>query len=74
MVLCPREMPLGKVHLRNLVQASELGCTIIPPMLTFYNGPKTMQDQINHVIGKVVRMFGLESDEFVAWEGRAEET
>jgi len=39
-VLVPREMPLGKVHLRNLSEAADLGCSIIPPMLTFYNGPQ----------------------------------
>ena len=37
-VLCPREMPLGKVHLRNLKIAIDLGCMIVPPMLCFYNG------------------------------------
>lgn len=68
-VLVPREMPFGKVHLRNLKEASELGCTIVPPMLTFYNGPVTLEDQINHVIGKVLRFFDLEHSEFVAWEG-----
>jgi len=68
-VLVPREMPFGKVHLRNMATAADLGCTIVPPMLTFYNGPVTLEDQINHVVGKVVRFFGLEHDKFVAWEG-----
>jgi 4-hydroxy-3-polyprenylbenzoate decarboxylase len=43
LVLCPREMPLGRVHLRNLLAASELGWAIIPPMLTFYNHPMTVE-------------------------------
>ena len=68
-VLVPREMPFGKVHLRNMQEAADLGCTIVPPMLTFYNGPTTLEDQINHVVGKVLRFFGLEHDKFVAWEG-----
>jgi len=68
-VLVPREMPFGKVHLRNMATAADLGCTIVPPMLTFYNGPVTLEDQINHVVGKVIRFFGLEHDKFVAWEG-----
>mgnify|MGYP003296783470 CR=1 FL=1 len=51
-VLVPREMPLGKIHLRNLNQAANDGCVIVPPVLTFYNGPQTIGDQINHIIGK----------------------
>jgi 4-hydroxy-3-polyprenylbenzoate decarboxylase len=68
-VLVPREMPFGKVHLRNMATAADLGCTIVPPMLTFYNGPVTLEDQIDHVVGKVLRFFGLEHDKFVPWKG-----
>ena len=69
MVLSPREMPLGRVHLRNLNSAAEYGCIIMPPMLTFYNGPVTIEDQIWHVVGKILRQFGLEPRHFRAWEG-----
>lgn len=68
-VLVPREMPLGKVHLRNLKEAAELGCTIIPPMLTFYNTQGTIADQMNHVIGKVLMQFGLRHKNFIPWKG-----
>lgn len=68
-VLCPRETPLGRVHLRNMLAASELGCAIVPPMLTFYNAPQTVQEQINHVVGKVLLQFGLADTDFVPWEG-----
>lgn len=68
-VLVPREMPLGKVHIRNMLTASELGCVLVPPMLTFYNGPVTLDDEVNHVIGKVLRQIGLEPTDFKAWQG-----
>lgn len=68
-VLVPREMPLGKIHVRNMLAAADAGCVLIPPMLTFYNGPITLDDQINHVVGKVLRQFGLEPRKFHAWEG-----
>lgn len=68
-VLVPREMPLGKVHLRNLAQAADLGCAIVPPMLTFYNGADTVEKQIDHVVGKVLLQFGLRHDAFRPWEG-----
>lgn len=68
-VLVPREMPLGKIHLKNLTVASDLGCVIVPPMLTFYNAPENLCDQINHVIGKVLMQFGIAHDQFIPWEG-----
>lgn len=71
-VLVPREMPLSKVHLRNLKEAAELGYTIIPPMLTFYNTSNThgtLFGQINHVVGKILMQFGLQHNDFVPWEG-----
>lgn len=68
-VLVPREMPLGKLHIRNLKEVSDLGCIIVPPMLTFYNNPQTIEEQINHIIGKVLMQFGLDHKKFIAWEG-----
>ncbi len=68
-VLCPREMPLGKIHLKNMLQAAELGCTILPPMLTFYNAPASLEDQVSHVVGKILMQFGLRHSSFRPWEG-----
>lgn len=68
LVLCPREMPLGRIHLRNLTLAAEAGAAIVPPMLTFYNRPTTVDEQIDHVIGKILLQFGIVPDNFRAWE------
>ena len=68
-VLCPRETPLGKVHLRNLCTAAELGCTIIPPVMSFYSGQTTMEDQIHHITGKLLMQFDLDYPLFHPWEG-----
>lgn len=70
-VLVPRETPLSKIHLRNLQTAADAGCAIVPPMLTFYNGADTLQKQMDHVIGKVLLQFHLQSDRFVPWDGAA---
>lgn len=72
-VLVPREMPMGKIHLRNMKEAADLGCTIVPPVLTFYNGPKTIVDQINHIVGKILMQFGITYDKFIPWTGVEEE-
>lgn len=71
-VLVPREMPFSRLHLRNLKEAADLGCAIVPPMLTFYNGPQTMEDQINHIVGKVLMQFGITYDNFKPWKGCGE--
>ena len=68
-VLVPREMPLGRVHLRNMLSASELGCAIVPPMLTFYNGADSLQSQIDTVVGKVLMQFSIIPENFKPWEG-----
>ncbi len=68
-ILVPRELPLSAVHLRNLTQAASDGCIIMPPMLTFYNRPDTVQQMINHLVGKVMAMFGLPFTDFVPWSG-----
>ena len=72
-ILVPRETPLNKIHLRNLLQAADAGCTIMPPMMTFYNNPQSLQDQVNHIIGKVLIQLGLEPDSFKPWQGSPNE-
>ena len=69
LVIVPREMPLGKIHLKNMLLAAELGCSIVPPMLTFYNAPDGMQSQITHLIGKILMQFGIDTHNFKPWQG-----
>lgn len=69
-VLMPREMPLNRAQLRNLLECAEGGCTILPPMLTFYNRPSTMDDQVRHAVGKALMQFGLDHEGFKPWDGR----
>lgn len=68
-VLVPREMPVNQAHLRNMLQAAEDGYAIVPPMLTFYNGAESLDEQVDHVVGKVLMQLGLEYDRFRPWEG-----
>lgn len=68
-VVVPREMPLNKAHLRNLMLLSDLGYVIIPPMLTFYNKADTVEKQIAHIIGKILSQFGICPDNYVPWQG-----
>lgn len=69
LVLVPRETPLSSVHLRRLLEASEAGATIVPAMPAFYHRPATLQEAVDHVVGKVMTALGLKQTLFPPWDG-----
>jgi len=73
LVLAPREMPLSTLHLENMLKASQYGAVVIPPLLTFYHQPQTVEDLIHPVIGKILLQFGLSYPRFSAWNGLSHE-
>lgn len=68
LVLVARESPLSTVHLRNLYEVSRLGAVIVPPMLTYYNRPRTIEDCTRHMVGRILSQFDLGGDAY-QWEG-----
>lgn len=69
LVLMPRETPLHLGHCRLLVQAAEMGAVIAPPMPAFYNAPRTILDTVDHSVGRVLDLFGLENGLARRWAG-----
>ena len=70
LVLAARETPLSGIHLRNLYELSMLpGVRIIPPMMTFYHKPATIDDMVYHVAAKLLEPFGIEAKEYRRWNG-----
>lgn len=69
LVLVPRESPLHLVHLRNLTTLTELGAVVVPPMVSLYQKPKTVAEVIDHTVGKVLDLFGLENELYRRWDG-----
>lgn len=69
LVLLVREAPLHLGHLRLMVQAAEMGATIVPPVPAFYNFPKTLDDIINHTVGRVLDLFHLDVEIVKRWQG-----
>lgn len=67
LVIVPRECPLSTIHLRNMLSLSELGTSIIPPMVTYYNAPVSLADMNRHIIAKVLDKFGIEVAGFKRW-------
>ena len=54
LVIVPRETPLSTIHLKNMYELSKVGVTILPAMPGFYNHPETLDDIINHIVGKTL--------------------
>ncbi|MEE4274537.1 MAG: UbiX family flavin prenyltransferase [Thermoleophilia bacterium] len=69
LVLVPRETPLSSIHLRRLLEASEAGAAIVPAMPAFYHRPATLQEAVDHIVGKVLTTLGLEQTLFPPWDG-----
>ena len=70
LVLVPRETPLSKIHLENMARLADAGSVILPAMPGFYHRPKTMDDLIDHVVGKVLDQFDIDHGLFKRWGGQ----
>ena len=69
LVLCIRETPLNRVHLRNMTWAAEGGATIYPLIPTFYNRPSTLPEMAHQFACRVLGFVGLEQPDAYVWEG-----
>jgi 4-hydroxy-3-polyprenylbenzoate decarboxylase len=69
LVLMPREAPLHVGHCKLLYEAAQLGAVIAPPMPAFYSQPQTIDDLINHSVGRVLDLFDLDAGILKRWEG-----
>ena len=68
LILVPREMPFSRIHLRNMKELADLGVVIMPPVMTFYNQPATIEGQINHIVNKILLQLKLPT-EVIEWRG-----
>ena len=66
-ILMPREMPLSPIHLENMLKLSKLGVVIMPPIPAFYGKPKTVEDIVDFVVGRVLDNLGIPNDLFRRW-------
>lgn len=70
LVLAARETPLSAIHLRNMHELAMIpGVRIIPPMLTYYIKPESVEEMTCHIAAKLVEPFGIEAPEYKRWEG-----
>jgi 4-hydroxy-3-polyprenylbenzoate decarboxylase len=69
LVMVVRETPLHKGHLRLMLGAADMGAVIYPPMPAFYSMPQTIDDLVNHTVGKVLDLFDIKHDLVNRWQG-----
>ena len=69
LVLAVRETPLHAGHLELMLKAARLGATILPPLPAFYHHPETIDDLIDHSVGKILDQLDIEHDLFDRWSG-----
>ncbi len=67
LVLVVRETPLHQGHLRLMTLAADMGAHLLPPVPSFYHQPKTIEDIIDHTIGKIFDYFKIDHDLFKRW-------
>jgi 4-hydroxy-3-polyprenylbenzoate decarboxylase len=69
LILLVRETPLHLGHLSNMAKVTEMGAVVFPPIPAFYHRPQTIREVIDHTIGKLLDILGIEHDLFPRWAG-----
>ena len=69
LVLVARETPLSTIHLRNLYELSQMGVVVLPPMLSYYHKPESLDEMTHYTVCRVLDQFGIAIPGFKRWEG-----
>lgn len=72
LILVIRETPLSLIQLRNMVEAAEAGAVILPASPAFYSRPKSVEDMVDVIVGRVLDLLGISNDLYPRWRGRSE--
>ena len=67
LVLMVRETPFSAIHLENMLKLARLGIVILPPVTEFYTKPTTIDEIVNHGVGKCLDQFDIEHDLYKRW-------
>lgn len=72
LVLAAREAPLNLAHLRNMVAVTEMGAIVFPPVPAFYQKPRSVDELVDHMAGRLLELAGVEQALSPAWRGLRE--
>jgi 4-hydroxy-3-polyprenylbenzoate decarboxylase len=67
LVIVPRETPMSSIHLRNLAILAEAGAIVLPAAPAFYGRPRTVDDLVNVIVGRVLDSLGIENKLYRRW-------
>lgn len=67
LILVPRETPLSTIHLRNLLRVAEAGAIVLPAMPAFYTKPKSVDDMVNFIVGRILDLLNVPHSLFRRW-------
>ena len=68
LVLVPRETPLTSINLENMLKLAKIGVVILPPMPGFYTKPTTIDELVNHTVGKCLDQFNIDHNLYKRWQ------
>jgi 4-hydroxy-3-polyprenylbenzoate decarboxylase len=69
LILVPRETALNRIHLQNMLLAHDAGAVIMPAMPPFYGTPATVDELVDHMVGRILDRMGIENDLAPRWKG-----
>lgn len=67
LVMVVRETPLSLIHLKNMVSVTEAGGIIMPPVPAFYTQPETLDDVVDHTVGRLLDLFDIDTQHMKRW-------
>ncbi len=67
LVLVTRETPLSLIHIKNMSRVTKAGAVVLPPVLSFYSKPQSIDDMVDHILGKVLDVLGIENEVYKRW-------
>jgi flavin prenyltransferase len=70
LILVPRETPLSRIHLENMIKLQDAGAIILPAMPGFYHRPSTIDEIVDHLVGKILDQLKIKHDLFSRWKDK----
>lgn len=67
-VIVPRETPLNEIHLENMLRLTRAGCIVLPACPGFYSKPKSIDDIVNSIVGRVLDLMGIDNEIYERWK------